>query len=137
MAEEHEDGDEKNLRRLTALNVAILILSLLIASYGIYVVVKQDSTSTSPGVTYATLVIAILAALTSLISAITFYMENSIVAYSAALFHLMAIILEVIMGVLMIVLQKEILFGSLILVGGVLSVIGFLIGLAILFFRIF
>ncbi|KAM3175138.1 hypothetical protein ACTXT7_009117 [Hymenolepis weldensis] len=136
MGREHNGQFAKNLERLAAVYVALLILSLLVTSCGIYAVVKLDTTSTSPGLTYATLVIGIIAVLTSLISGIAFYMEKYIVGNSAGIFILLSIILEIIMGVLIIVLQKEIVFGSLVLVGGVLSVIGFSIGLVILLLRI-
>ncbi|VUZ45240.1 unnamed protein product [Hymenolepis diminuta] len=136
MGEEHADEDGKNLRRLAAIDVAILILSLLIASYGIYAVIALEPTKPSPGVTYATLVISIIAALTSLISGIAFYMKNYKVAYLSAAFHILFIILEIIMGALIIALQHEALYGSLVLVGGLLSVICFFIGMGILVFRL-
>ncbi|VUZ45238.1 unnamed protein product, partial [Hymenolepis diminuta] len=87
-----------HIKRIAAIDIAILILSLLIASYGIYAVIALEPTKPSPGVTYATLVISIIAALTSLISGIGFYQGRDIMAYSAALFNLLAIILEIIMG---------------------------------------
>ncbi|VUZ45239.1 unnamed protein product, partial [Hymenolepis diminuta] len=76
--EEHEDVYEKNLLRLAAPDVALLVLSLLVTSCGIYAVVEPDTISASPGVTYATFVIGITAALASFIRGIT---RKKVLAY--------------------------------------------------------
>ncbi|VUZ45267.1 unnamed protein product [Hymenolepis diminuta] len=134
--EEYEDEFENNLKRLAAVYVALLvaiifllncyvlqILSLLITSYGIYAVVKPESKVPSPGVNYATLVIGIIATLTSLITGIAFYMEKYIVTYLVAIVNLSSVVLEFAMEVLIIMLQHEIVSGSLVSAGGALSIV--------------
>ncbi|VUZ45244.1 unnamed protein product [Hymenolepis diminuta] len=142
MAIENENEYEKNIRvgkivkPLAALDVALLVLSFIIISYGAYTVTKLEPTKASPGVTYATLVISIIAALTSLICAIAYYLEYFVVSNLATLFNLLWIILEIIMGALIIVLQHGTLFGSIVLVCSALSLICLAIRVAIIVFRI-
>ncbi|VUZ45296.1 unnamed protein product [Hymenolepis diminuta] len=76
MRDESQEKFVKNLKRFAALDAAVLVLSLFITSCGIYAVVKLEPTKASPGVTYVTLVIGIIAALTSSISCIAFCLEK-------------------------------------------------------------
>ncbi|VUZ45242.1 unnamed protein product [Hymenolepis diminuta] len=106
-------------------------MSLFVASFGTFAVVKLNTTAAYPEVYYATLVIGCIAAFTTFIGGLSLSGRFFRLSYLYFAIIVISSIGETVIGALIIVLLQKVVVGSLVVASGVLSLAFLLIGLAI------